>query len=210
VHYWDNASLYSGIYYRHRTGVIERIQRLDSVVNGVSFISRFPINLAVQDAYGFEFNLNYDVTTWYTLNANLNIFYAFTTGSYQEINYGNTNFTSTGRLTNRLSFWNSDLQLSYNFQAPQVTAQGRDLSINSLDLAWGKDVLKGNGTITFSVRDLFNSRRQRSFTAGDDWNAYTEFQWRQRQFLMSFSYRINQKKKNTGGTPGRSFEGGDF
>jgi outer membrane receptor protein involved in Fe transport len=209
VHYWENASLYSGLYYRHRTGVIERIRRLDSVVNGVSYTSRFPINLAVQDAYGFEFNLNYDVTEWYTLNANLNIFYAVTSGNYEDIDYGNTNFTSTGRLTNRVSFWESDLQLSYNFRAPQTTSQGRDLAINSLDIAWSRDILKGNGTITLSVRDMFNSRRRRSYTSGDDWNAYSEFQWRQRQFLVSFSYRINQKKQRGGGRGG-DFDGGDF
>ena len=198
VRYWENASLYSGIYYRHRTGVIERIRRLDSVVNGVSYTSRFPINLAVQDAYGFEFNLNYDVTRWYTLNANLNIFYAVTSGSYEGIDYGNNNFTSTGRLTNRLSFWESDFQLSYNFRAPSTTAQGRDLAINSMDIAWSRDILKGNGTLTLSVRDLFNSRRRRSYSSGEDWQAYGEFQWRQRQWLISFSYRINQKKKRGG------------
>lgn len=209
VHYWENASLYSGAYYRHRTGVIERIQRLDSVVNGVSYTSRFPINLAVQDAYGFEFNLNYDVAKWYTMNANLNIFYAVTTGTYQDIDYGNENFSSSGRLNNRVSFWNSDFQVSYNFQAPQTTAQGRNLAIHSMDLAWSKDVLNGNGTITASVRDLFNSRKRRGYTYGQDWESYGEFQWRQRQWLLSFSYRLNQKKKRPEQRQG-GMDGDDF
>lgn len=209
MHYWERASLYSGIYYRHRTGTIDRIIRLDSVVNGVSYTSLIPINLAVQDAYGFEFNLNYDIAEWYTLNANLNVFYATTTGSFEGVDYGNQNFTSTGRLTNRVSFWESNFQLSYNFQAPQTTAQGRSLAINSMDVAWSKDILKGNGTLTISVRDAFNSRRRRSFAYGEDWESYGEFQWRQRQWLLSFSYRINQKKKR-GGEGGGEYSGGGY
>lgn len=209
VHYWEKASLYSGVYYRHRTGVIERIRRQDSVVNGVAYSSLFPINLAVQDAYGFEFNLNYDVTKWYTLNANLNVFYAVTTGDYEGVDYGNQNFSSSGRLTNRVSFWESDLQLSYNFRAPQTTTQGRTLAINTMDFAWSRDVLKGNATLTFSIRDVFNSRIRRSYAYGEDWETYGEFQWRQRQWLLSFSYRINQNKKRGGSRSGGG-EGGEF
>ena len=143
------------------------------------------------------------------MNANLNIFYAVTTGTYENIDYGNENFSSTGRLNNRVSFWNSDFQVSYNFQAPQTTAQGRNLAINSMDLAWSKDVLKGNGTITASVRDLFNSRKRRGYTYGQDWESYGEFQWRQHQWLLSFSYRINQKKKRPDSRSG-GMDGDDF
>ena len=211
VRYWEKATLYSGIYYRHRTGVVERITVEDSSSDGISYFSTFPINLAVQDAYGFEFNLTYDATDWYSLSANLNLFGAVTTGSYNEIDYGNENFTSQGTVMNRLKFWDSDLQLSFNYRGPQTTSQGRDLAIYSMDIGWSKDVLNGNGTITASVRDVFNSRRRRSYTSGPGWERYSEFQWRQRQFIVNFTYRLNQKKSRSGGGRGEgNFDAEEF
>jgi outer membrane receptor protein involved in Fe transport len=190
LRYLNKGSIYAGVYYRHRTNVTERIQL--STDSGTTV--RFPVNLAVQDAYGLEFNLNLKPLSWYSLNLNANLYNAITTGSYEGVDYGNTNLTTQGRLMNRFTFWNSDLQLSLNFMGPRTTAQGRTLGIYTADLGWSKDVLKDNATITLSVRDLFNTRKRRGYTNGENFNSYGEFQWRQRQLMLTFTYRLNQKK----------------
>jgi hypothetical protein len=96
-------------------------------------------------------------------------------------------------------------------RAPQTTPQGRQLGIYTMDLAWSKDVLNKKGTLTLSVRDLFNSRKRRSFTYGDNFESYSEFQWRQRQITLSFDYRLNQKKQRGEGSRGDGdFDGGEF
>ncbi len=41
-----------------------------------------------------------------------------------------------------------------------------------------------------------------------DFSTYSEFQWRQRQFKLSFTYRFNQKKKRTR-QGGEDYEGGE-
>jgi len=46
-----------------------------------------------------------------------------------------------------------------------------------------------------SVRDVFNTRRRRSITDTETIYNETDFQWRARQFLLTFSYRVNEKKK---------------
>lgn len=209
IRYWENASLYSGVYYRHRTGVVERISTVDST----GFTTIFPVNLAVQDAYGFEFNYQHDLFKWWDANANVNIYYAVTSGEFEGVDYGAEAFTSTGRLMNRFKFWDSDLQLSFNYRAPRNTAQGRTLGIYTMDLGWSKDFWNDDATVTLSLRDVFNGRRRRSYTSGPNFDSYSEFQWRQRQFTVSFTYRLNQQKqrgRRGGGDGGGMGDGGDF
>ena len=66
--------------------------------------------------------------------------------------------------------------------------------------------------MTFSVRDVFNSRRRRSETFGEGFFRESEFQWRARTLNLSFNYRINQKKKRqrSGGGGGDFDGGGEF
>tara|TARA_R110001592_G_scaffold319982_1_gene597846 strand:- start:43415 stop:45823 length:2409 start_codon:yes stop_codon:yes gene_type:complete len=215
VRYFEKGSLYSGIYYRHRTGVIERITVVEER-NGEEFTRFFPINLAVQDAYGLEFNLQYKFSSWYDVNANLNLFRAITVGDYEGNNFGAVNNSSTARLINRFNFWKSDLQITFNMQGANQSAQTRSLGIYTLDLGWSKDVLKGNGTITLAVRDLFNNRIRRYYTNGNVANGGTfdtfgTFQWRQRQITLNFNYRLNQKKARPDrSSGGGGYDGGEF
>ena len=55
-----------------------------------------------------------------------------------------------------------DFQASFNYRAPRITPQGKDLSMYSIDLGLSKDIFKGKGTITANVRDLLNSRKRRA------------------------------------------------
>lgn len=193
LRYWGKASVYGGVYYKHQTGVTERIRTVDST----GFTQLFPINLAVQDAYGVELTYTHPLTDWWRLNANANIYQSYNVGSFEGVDYGSENFSARGRVMNRFSFWKSDLQLSFNFRAPQTTAQGTYKGIYSADIGWSKDILKGNGTLTFNVRDVFNSRRRRGYSEGENFTNESEFQWRARQFTLSLTYRLNQKKQRS-------------
>lgn len=204
VRYIGNATIYAGVYYRHRTGVTERIR----TVNDSGFTEIFPINLAVQDAYGVELTYSQSIFDWWKINANANIYQANNKGEYEGIDYGSENFSARGRFMSRFTFWDSDLQASFNFRAPQTTAQGRSEGIYTADLGWSKDLFKGNATLTLSIRDVFNSRRRRSFSTGDNFTTKSEFQWRARQFTATLIYRLNQKKQRE--KRGEGMEDDDF
>jgi len=213
VRYFEKGSLYSGIYYRHRTGVIERITVVEER-NGEEFTRLFPINLAVQDAYGLEFNFQYKFSKWYDVNANLNLFRAITVGDYEGTNFGAVNNSSSAQLINKFNFWDSNLQITFNMRGASQNAQGRRLGIYTLDIGWSKDVMKGNGTLTFAVRDLFNNRISRYYTNGDiagggTFNNFGTFQWRERQFTLNFTYRLNQQKARPRPDSGGNSYGGD-
>jgi len=64
-----------------------------------------------------------------------------------------------------------------------------------MDLTISKDILDKKGTLTFSVSDVFNSRRWRYINEGPGFYSEGDFQWRARQARLTFSYRINKKKQ---------------
>ena len=88
---------------------------------------------------------------------------------------------------------------------PSVTAQSRNQGIFSMDLAFSKDLFKEKASVAFNVRDVFNSRKRISEIAFP-FEGRSEFQWRERTYNLSFTFRFNQKKKRErqGG-----YDGGD-
>ncbi|QRR01644.1 TonB-dependent receptor domain-containing protein [Dyadobacter sandarakinus] len=186
------GTLLSSIYYRHRLGVVENITAVDSV----GFTTITPVNLATGDSYGFEFNLTYDPFSWWKMTANANIFRAVNEGIYNDQVLKSDTYTWTSRATSRFTLFRSvDFQASVNYRAPRKTTQGRDLSMYAIDLGLSRDILKGRGTITASVRDLFNSQKRRSIVENAGYYSRSEFQWRTRQAIVTLSYRLNRAKE---------------
>ena len=62
-------------------------------------------------------------------------------------------------------------------------------------MAFSKDLFDDRASIAFNVNDLFNSRKRKQTTSTPTFDAYSEFQWRERSFNLAFTYRFNQKKK---------------
>jgi outer membrane receptor protein involved in Fe transport len=204
---WNNVSLLSSVYYRHRTDVIQRITDPPNE-EGVTLI--VPVNLATENAVGVEFNFSLSVQNWWKLNTTANFYRAITEGFYQEERLYADAYTWTTRTTSKMTFFkNLDFQISYNYRAPRVTPQGKDLSIYSIDLGLSRDIFNGKGTIVAGVRDLMNSRKRRSVIDTQGYYSNSVFQWRPRQFTISFTYRINREKERQNNRDRQSDDGGE-
>ncbi|MFQ3212579.1 MAG: outer membrane receptor protein involved in Fe transport [Marivirga sp.] len=196
---FKSASLYSGIYYRHTEGLIERV---NTIIDSV--IYRQPQNIGVRNSIGLENTYSHDLNDWWTLNANMNIFYSVTDGKLIDgegklIDLYAETFTLSSRLTSQMTFWKDlTFQLSGFYRAPEREPQSYRKSFYMIDLGLSKEVLNKKGTISLSVRDLLNSRKWRTNTVGDGFEYDSEFQWRTRTFRLTLDYRINNQKKNTG------------
>jgi outer membrane receptor protein involved in Fe transport len=191
----DWGSILSSAYYRYRTGVVQSIT--EQVPDSIGYTRTLPVNLASENAYGLEFNFAYNPVKWWRLNTNANFYRSIIDGDYEEQRFYSDTYTWNSRTTSRITFlkvW--DFQAGFNYRAPRITPQGRDLSMYFIDLGLSRDFLKGNATITFSVRDLLNTRKFRSIIEEDDYRLEREFQWRARQFLITLNYRLNSKKSN--------------
>lgn len=193
---WENGTLLSSVYYRHREGVVERISQSDST----GFITTFPINLSTEDAVGLELSFSYSLFKWWRIMFNTNAYYSLTNGEFEGQDFYAETFTARSRFTSKWTIWKRlDVQTAFMYNAPRVTPQGRQLSMYWWDIGLSMDVLKGKGTLTFSAKDLLNSRRRRWEINTPELVSTNDFQWRARQFVVSFAYRLNQKKKREGG-----------
>ncbi len=206
IKYFDKGTITSSAYYRYSEGTIARGIR--TVLNDQQTLSR-PENLKDEHAYGLEFTISYNPYKWWRVNSDLNFFRAITDGTNVQEGLTADTYTMRGRLTSRMTVAKkTDVQLRVSYRAPRVTTQGRSKAITSLDLSANRDVLKGKGTLTLSIRDIFNSRKYRSEIFLDNFFSDSEFQWRSRTATLTFNYRLNQQKKRGGRGRGNGGGGG--
>jgi len=208
-------TLNSSIYYQHSTGVFSRITEDTgevAIINGeeISIIKTIPVNLATNDRFGFEFNLTYNPSRKWRINGDFNLFKSVVKGDYNGQNFDADNTSWNVRLNNKITLPGKiDWQTRVSYRGPRVNAQNIRKGVFGADLAFSKDLFKENASITFNISDVFNSRK--SITETDVPNFFTrtnKFQWRERSFTLSFTYRFKQKKKR----PQRSredYEGGE-
>jgi outer membrane receptor for ferrienterochelin and colicins len=223
---WNKITFNTSMYFEDTKDVFSFIRYPNGqTVNGIPVILNTPINLGKEQRFGFEFTLNYNAFKWWKLNTNFNLYNLSTTGDYTYEDIDKNKITED--LDNKATSWFArisskvtlpskiDWQLTAMYNGEQKTAQGRNLGQFGMNTSFSKDVLKDKATIAFNVSDIFNSRKMRSYTYLDQVNAYSEFQFRKRQFNLSFTYRFNKAKnereknaapKNEGGGDG----GGEF
>jgi ferric enterobactin receptor len=194
VHYFERGSLASSLYYRHTKAKIERIR----TVSEQGFAETYPQNLRSEDAFGVEFTCGYTPVKWWKVDLNANFFEAHIDGSNIPGAFRATTQSWFLRHTSKFSLpKHLDLQCRFNYEAPQKTAQGSRKALYFMDLAASKDILNRNGTLTFSVSDVFNTRRWRTVVIGDNFYTESDSQWRVRQVNLTFNYRVKQKKGAT-------------
>jgi outer membrane receptor protein involved in Fe transport len=190
---WKSGSILSSLYHRHRTDVIQRIV---SDVDSAGRTRIVPINMAQENAYGFEFNLSLTVKDWWKINSSANFYRAITDGEYEGEQLHSDTYTWSTRTTSKLTLlkaWN--FQASFNYRAPRITTQGKDLSMYSVDLGLSRDLFKGKFTVTANVRDLFNTRKRRSVVDREGYYSQNEFQGQRRQWMITLTYRINRENR---------------
>lgn len=208
IKYWDRITVTSSVYYRYSEGVMQRIQTLIEQ-NGELITVRQPENLATEDSYGLEFIVSADLYKWLRINGDVNFFRSITDGTNFGEGLSADTYSLSGRINSRMTLWNSfDLQISGSYRAPRLTPQGKRYASGSVDIAASQDILKKKGTLTLSVRDLFNTRIYRFENFGENFESEGTFQWRPRQAILTFNYRINQQKKK-GRRGDRNYGGGD-
>ncbi|WP_299390764.1 TonB-dependent receptor [uncultured Gelidibacter sp.] len=194
-------TLNSSIYYERATDVFTFISEDTgevAIINGTEFpiIRRTPINLATNDRYGFEFTVSYRPSKVWNINGNFNLFQSNTEGFYNGFDYGAENLSWFARLNNKYTLpGNIDWQTRVFYMGPSEDAQNKRKGMFSTDMAFSKDLFDDRASLAFNVSDLFNTRKRSMESTTPTFNSSAEFQWRQRSFNVSFTYRFNQQKK---------------
>ena len=217
---WEKFTFNGSIYFQKATQVIERITEAtgdlvpvsdDPLIELPSFRST-SINLSENNRTGTEFTLTYSPKRKVRISGNFNIFNSETIGSYNGNVLDREIISWFARVNGSFPlFLGIDTQLRAFYRGPSANAQTESQGIFTLSGAFNKTILNKKGTISFRASDIFNSRRRKSTTETEDFTNYTEFQWRQPSYILTFTYRINErnmdrKRKNSNGNNG---DGGD-
>lgn len=228
---WDKLTLDTSLYFNSTTDGFQFVRletgRFVFLTPGdpnslTPVILTTPINLANEYRFGYEFTMNYTPFKWWRLNGNFNIYnnqvqgdFTYTSFEGETIyqNYDTNTYGWSTRLTSRFILpYKIDFVTNTSYNGPQKTIQGTSIGVFSANLSLTKDILKDKGTIAFNIQDVFNSRKRIYETnIPGVLNSYSEMQWRERQFNLSFTYRFNKKKGEKDKLPKReSEEGGEF
>jgi outer membrane receptor protein involved in Fe transport len=209
----SSFSVNSSMYFQKSTNTFNFItQDTGETVNlggtDVPIIERFPINLATNSRFGFEFNLSYRPSKKWSVNSNFNLYNNKVEGEYNDIDYGSENLSWSMRLNNKLTLPGEvEWQTRMNYRGPREDAINKSKASYSADLAFSKDILNEKGTLSFNVRDLFDSRASISEAFTETFYSESKYRWSSRSFTLNFTYRINQKKKRYQ-SGGQSYQGG--
>lgn len=204
IHFWDKASFNFTAYYRHGANMI----RSYTYENDGVFYS-MPINFGKADDFGVELVAQGQMTKWWNLNGNVNFFRSQFNGKINDKVYDDATWMLFGRAVSKfkVSTW-FDLQLTAHIMGPHKEPLGMHKGNWWIDLAVSKEILHGNGTVTFNVRDLFNSRSWGGESWGDGFWQYNTSTWNRRSFSLNFNYRINQQNIKRNRPGGDDDEGG--
>lgn len=222
---WNKLTFNTSMYFNMTSDAMQFVRRPNGdFQDGVPVIITSPINLAKEYRSGFEFTLNYSPYKWWRLNSNFNFFYNETDGdfTYTDVNndlivqnFDNKATSWFARITSKVTLpYKVDWQTNMSYNGAQKTAQGKNLGVFAMNLAFSKDLFKEKATVSLNVSDLLNSRKRISETyLPGNVDSYGEMQWRERQITLSFTYRFNVKKNEKERKPrngNMQDDGGDF
>jgi len=187
---WETGSILTSFYYRYRTGVIEDVYTID----GDGITTRFPINLATEDAWGVELSVDQDLFEGFQLSGSLNLFQSESEGEFEGELYESSSESFTGRFRVRYRFLESwNLQSNMYYRGPRETTQGRRGSSTSFSAGLSKQLLDDKARLSLNVRDLFNSRNADREVIRETSYTNNNYSWSSRSFRVTFQYNFNSE-----------------
>ncbi|WP_281322619.1 TonB-dependent receptor domain-containing protein [Flavobacterium aestivum] len=186
------GSITSGVFYRQINDEITRT--LTENPNDTEKLILSYANLGDNNAYGVELSGNLDFTKWYTANISFDMYNKKTKG-YVETEYVEVNVTTfNSRISNTFkASKNLRFQLTGMYRGEDLGLQFLRKPMWKVDLGSSLTVLKGSGTITARVSDLFDSMHF-EFDATRPKVQTGEFHWESQTAYIGFNYRFGTGK----------------
>ncbi|WP_276481735.1 TonB-dependent receptor domain-containing protein [Paraflavitalea pollutisoli] len=226
---YSSGSFLGVVYYRRTEGDITQFsdtitaaqyeQLNNAAVDPNAIVNTF-INANNTNTWGSELTLQQRVGKNFDFTPTVSLQYTKVNALLDKVDLSNEGFNweaklianyrlaSKSKILNKLS-----LQAIGEYESPEILPQGKRKDQLSLDAALRKDFLKGNkGTLTFSVNDVFNSRRWGTIYDTDNFYQDSYRRRNVRSFRVTFTYKFGKSDfnlfKRKGGEGGGMDEGG--
>jgi hypothetical protein len=195
------------LYYRHATDDTKMLVYRPDENLGVFYTK--PINLGSDDRYGLDLNFTYDPFAWLKIMGSLDMFGYKTTGiayydaldknkqkQTRNMDFTGDGFSTRARLNTTFKLDKTlSVQLQGFYRGAQKSANQNTEDMYALNLGASKTIWKGDGTISFNIQDIFNTRSREVLSFNEDYTRRNYMQWQPRQFSISLTYRFKQGEK---------------
>jgi outer membrane receptor protein involved in Fe transport len=149
----SNTFMASG-YYQYTTNLIQRYRRFNN--DGTTFSQNR--NLATGTTYGIEITNKLNITSWSDATLNINAFRNVIDGANLDANLQKSGLGGFAKLMLNAKLKHGfNFQLTGNYNAKTVIAQGYINPYGNIDVALKKSFYKGLMNATLNVSDLFNT-----------------------------------------------------
>ncbi|RPD48496.1 TonB-dependent receptor [Hymenobacter sediminis] len=193
------ASLTSTLFFRHTDNTIQRLVRVDEEATrlygaGAVITAQYVDNFGQATSYGAEVSLNQPLAKWWRLTASGSLFQNTVTAATG--NEANRRVVSgTARVMNSFTPTPKlDFQLTGNYRAAAVTAQGRIAPVGSVDIALRQRLFNDRAALTLRVSDIFNTQRNRTESYTENFRAEYYNKWESRVGYLGFSWYLGSNK----------------
>lgn len=183
---WDKATLTYNLFYRRITGLLDFLVRVE---DGISF--RRPENLNTGETYGAEFIGTYQPFPWWSFNGSVSFFQTEVDGTNIEGGGENSGFAWNAKFTSDFDLpYDVDLQVTGNYTAPDIEAQGRDEPRYYIDLSLQRDFLENRLSASIVYRDIFDTRNFAGVNRTEAFVQRFEYKRETRILLLSLRYKL--------------------
>lgn len=188
--FWKKVTFISSLYLRKTNDLIQRI-RTEPDANGVT--TSIPQNLTSSVNSGLELIGKFDVLKWWNFTANVNLYQRHLDGVPQYSIAQSDGFSYNGNLTNDFKLpGNFSVQLRGEYNSREIQSQGVRKANYSVDGGAKYEFAKRKASLSFNIRDIFNSRR--FYIDNNTPGSYADFSFyrKGRQANLTLSYRFGK------------------
>ncbi|MFH2141165.1 MAG: outer membrane beta-barrel family protein, partial [Bacteroidota bacterium] len=182
----------AGLFYRinHDTKV------MDITIDSENRLFLMTKNLDNTYAYGSEIMLNLDPYKWINLNLSGDAYNYKMLGTLDNRNVNKNSFNWDIQMSATFKFNpTTRFQVAGNYSSPSVEAVGIREAMYGASLAFRKDVLKKQGTISLNIQDVLRTQVYKITTHTDTYESHIGFIGESPVVRLTFSYRINNYQR---------------
>jgi len=208
----NKGSFTIGTFYRRVNDNISRILNIDPLDENKVELSYN--NTESNDRYGFELSSNYKIAKWWRTNASFDLYTQKESGVANGEQIEVTNNSLNFRLSNSfIASKNLRFQLFTMYRGGGQSIQFKVYPMWMINTGASLNVLKGKGTISFRVNDIFKGMKFK-FDSENPYPQSGQFNWESRTAYVGFMYRFgggkNKAKKRKSRDNNEAQGGGGF
>jgi outer membrane receptor protein involved in Fe transport len=180
-------------YYRINNNKIEQLT--SAYAQGVT-LSTFG-NVGKDYSLGSEMMLNFGIADFWDVRLMGNVYDYRIKGEIFNQPFSRSSFNWNTRFNNNLKFsTDTQLQLTFSYNSPSVSAQGTREGYLTTDIALRQDLFNRSLSLTLQVRDLFSTAKHEQTSSGIDFYNYSYFNMESPMVMLNIRFNINNFRNN--------------